>query len=202
LHNNSGTFRELAVNLSTIHCANNFFVRFYHQGESQMAGQFLEPDEDGVLVPHPLGLVEMTNGQYHGSKGVSKSHLDAINRGDRYYWHRYLNPDREPEEQSPALIMGSAIHSAVLEPDLFPSEYVMAPTDINRRTNVGKEAYAAFEKANAGKTVLDPDDYSTCIAVRDAVHNHPVASGLLQRGKAEHVLRNRPGDGGTRQVPD
>lgn len=147
--------------------------------------QFLEPDEDGVLVPHPTGLVEMTNEQYHGSKGISKSHLDAINRGDRHYWHRYLNPDREPEEQSPALIMGSAIHSAVLEPDLFPSEYVMAPTSINKRTNEGKAAYAAFEAANKGKTVLSPEDYATCLAVRDAVHMHPVASGLLHNGHAE-----------------
>lgn len=153
-----------------------------------MTNQFPEPDEDGVLAPHPTGLVVMTNDEYHGSKGYSKSHLDVINKGDRHYWHRYLNPDREPEAPSAALIMGSAIHSAILEPDLFPSEYVMAPTGINRRTNDGKAAYAAFEKANAGKVVLDPDDYAMCLAVRDAVHKHPVASGLLQGGRAEQTV--------------
>lgn len=148
--------------------------------------QFLTPDEDGVLTPHPLGLVECTNDAYHRGPGVSKSHLDAIaNVSPLHYWAKYIDPNRVRAEPTPAVIMGSAVHSAVLEPDLFPSEYVMAPQGINKRTNAGKAEYAAFEEENKGKTVLDAEDFATCLSVRDAVYRHPVARGLLTGGKAE-----------------
>lgn len=149
------------------------------------APQFLVADEDGVLTPHPIGLVECTNDEYHSGPGISKSHLDAIaGKSPLHYWHKYINPERKRNPPTPAMIMGSAVHSAILEPDLFPSEYVESP-GFDRRTKNGKADAEAFEQANAGKVVLGPDDYATCLAVRDAVHRHPVASGLLHGGKAE-----------------
>src|SRR3546814_21065830 len=45
--------------------------------------------------------------------------------------------------------------------------------------------WAAFEAANAGKIILPADSYQTVLAVRDAVHRHPVAGPLLRGGKAE-----------------
>lgn len=150
-----------------------------------MNAQALYPDADGVLHPHPLGLVECTNDAYHSGPGISKSHLDKIaSASPRHYWHHYLNPDRVREEPTPAMVLGSAIHSAILEPDLFPLEYVADP-GINRRTNAGKAEYEAFVAENAGKTVLNDEQMQTCLAVRDAVHLHPVAAGLLQGGAAE-----------------
>ena len=150
-----------------------------------MNAQALYPDADGVLHPHPLGLVECTNDQYHSGPGVSKSHLDTIaGASPRHYWHKYINPDRVREEPTPAMVLGSAIHSAILEPDLFPLEYVADP-GINRRTNAGKAEYEAFVAENAGKIVLNDEQMQTCLAVRDAVHLHPVAAGLLQGGDAE-----------------
>lgn len=150
------------------------------------APQFLAPDADGVLEPHPVGLVEQSNDEYHGGPGISKSHLDAIaSASPAHYWHRYLNPDREPEEPTPAKIMGTAVHSAILEPDLFPTACVAAPADINRRTNAGKAEWEAFLDAHKGKTILSAEDYKTCLAIRDAVHRHPLAAGLLTGGKAE-----------------
>lgn len=147
--------------------------------------QILIADEDGALTPHPLGLVERTNAQYHQGPGVSKSQLDAIASGSpRHYWHRYINPDRERDEPTPALVLGSAVHSIILEPDLFATEYVANP-GIERRSNAGKAEYAAFVAENKGKTILDDDQMQTCLAIRDAVHAHPVAAGLLRGGQAE-----------------
>lgn len=145
----------------------------------------LFPDADGVLAPHPLGLVEQTNEQYHSGPGISKSHLDVISSASpRHYWHKYLNPDREPEEPTPAKVLGSAIHSIILEPDLFSQAYVPNP-GIERKSNVGKAEYEAFLAQNKGKIILTDDQYQRCLQVRDAVHRHPVASGLLRGGKAE-----------------
>lgn len=161
------------------------------------APQYLTPDEDGVLTPHPLGLVDCTNEQYHSGPGISKSHLDQIASGSlRHYWHKYLNPNREPTEPTPALVLGSAIHAAILEPDLFLTQYVGNP-GIERRSNAGKAEYAAFLAENAGKTILTDDQMQAALAVRDAVHLHPVASGLLRDGKAEqsvYAIDNETGE--------
>lgn len=152
------------------------------------APQILVPDADGVLVPHPLGLVDQTNEQYHRGPGVSKSALDVVaNASMRHYWHRYLNPDREPEEPTPALVLGSAVHSIILEPDLFTSQYVANP-GIERRSNAGKAEYAAFIAEHAGKTILTDEQMQQCLAIRDAVHLHPVAAGLLTGGKSEQSV--------------
>jgi hypothetical protein len=164
------------------------------------APQYLVADEDGVLTPHPLGLVECTNDQYHSGPGISKSHLDAIaGASPLHYWHKYVNPERERAEPSQALIMGSAIHAIVLEPDLFTGEYMTVPADAPKRATKAQiaakkpspdaiasiEWWAAFEKENAGRIILEDEDYQTCLKIRDAVYRHPVAAGLLTGGTAE-----------------
>lgn len=145
----------------------------------------LYPDEDGVLQSHPVGLIQQTNDEYHAGPGISKSHLDAIASGSpRHYWYKYLNPDRVRAEPTAAMVMGSAVHCAILEPDQFPSEVIESP-GFDRRSKAGKAEYEAFREQSQGKIVLEPEDYATCLAIRDAVHQHPVAAGLLQGGKAE-----------------
>lgn len=139
-------------------------------------------------MEHPLGLVEISNDAYHAGPGISKSHLDTIATGSpRHYWHKYLNPNREPQTPTPAMILGTAIHSIILEPDLFVHQYAPNP-GIDRRTKAGKEEWAAFVAENAGKQILSDEDYQICLRVRDAVYSHPVASGLLVGGKAEQTF--------------
>jgi exodeoxyribonuclease VIII len=128
-----------------------------------------------------LGIVEMTNDKYHAAPGVSKSHLDYVaDNGLRKYWHRYLAPEgqRIIDKETPAKVLGSAIHCAVLQPDLLRQMYVANP-GIDRRSNAGKAEYAAFEAENKGKTILSDDDFQTALAIRDAVLRDDVARGLL-----------------------
>lgn len=155
------------------------------------------PDADGVLTPHPLGLVECTNEQYHRGPGISKSHLDVIHgQSPRHYWHKYLNPDREPEDPTPAKVLGTAIHSIILEPDTFNDVVAINP-GIDRRSNAGKAEYAAFLAESKGKLIITDDQAQACYEVRDAVHRHPLAAPLLRGGKAEqsfYAIDNETGE--------
>ncbi|WP_159711583.1 PD-(D/E)XK nuclease-like domain-containing protein [Geminicoccus flavidas] len=136
----------------------------------------------------PHGLVECTNEEYHSGPGISKSHLDWIapelDRTPRHYWHQYLNPEREPEENTPALIFGDAVHTAILEPDRF-HEHVIKGLDHDRRSTANKFAWAQFEEEHAGKIILKVDDYAKVLRIRDVVHAHPVVGPMLRNGKAE-----------------
>jgi len=127
----------------------------------------------------------MDNADYHAHPAVSKSHLDLIARSPLHYWARYLDPDRVTPEPSPQMRLGTALHTHVLELSRWDEEIAVAPA-MDRRTKAGKEAYAAFEAAAAGKTVITADDAEQVMAMGRAVMRHPAAAMLLGLpGKAE-----------------
>ncbi len=73
-----------------------------------------------------------------------------------------------PREPSAALDMGHAVHTAILEPELFEADFIAAPT-LDRRSKEGKTAWADFQEANGSRIILAPDDYETCISIRDSI---------------------------------
>jgi exodeoxyribonuclease VIII len=126
----------------------------------------------------------MTNAEYHSGPGYSKSHLDKIADAPIEYWHHYLNPDREVAEPGDALVLGTVIHTAVLEPDILDSAYKVLP-DLDLRTKAGRAERDAFKAAHPGATIITVDQLATAKAVRDAVYRHPLASRLLRGGQSE-----------------
>lgn len=69
----------------------------------------------------------MPNEDYHAYEGISKSGLDLIARSPAHY--KYARR----KEPSRAMVLGSAIHAAILEPELFASQYVMLEDAADRR---------------------------------------------------------------------
>ena len=128
----------------------------------------------------------MDNAAYHAHPAVSKSHLDLVARSPLHYWARYIDPKRELPEPTPAMRIGTALHTHVLELSCWDEEIAVAPGDINRRTKEGREQWAAFEAAAAKKTVITADDAAQVMAMGRAVMRHPAAAMLLGLpGKAE-----------------
>ena len=112
---------------------------------------------------------------YQALPGVNFSSLKAMADSPLHYRHRLTTPRMD----TPAMRFGRAIHTAVLEPDRFPLEYVVF--DGPRRAG---KAWDEFEAANADRTILKTDEYAACLAVRDAVRNYGPAANLL-RGESE-----------------
>jgi exodeoxyribonuclease VIII len=73
------------------------------------------------------------------------------------HYQAYINT---PQEETKALRFGTFVHSAILEPHTLNDLYATAP-DCDRRTKEGKETWAAFQTANAGKTILDAEESAT-----------------------------------------
>ena len=118
---------------------------------------------------------------------------DAVNQTllTQYYLsalhaqHDALNPGEPTQSQA----LGTATHRAVLEPELFTSEYCKAPK-ISRRTTAGKEEYAAFVVENYGRITLTDNQYNACISMRDSVWTeNSIAKRILSsRGVSEVSL--------------
>lgn len=131
-------------------------------------------------------VLGMTNDAYHSADGISKSGLDLIAKSPLHYWSRYINPDREPRLPTPAMITGTAIHTAVLEPERFASEYLVAPA-VDKRTKAGKEIFDAFVLECEAKeaTPISVNDLEVCNNISDVVRRHHTAQELLKTGAAE-----------------
>ena len=128
----------------------------------------------------------MQNADYHRHLAVSKSGLDQIAKSPLHYWARYLDPNRVWPEPTPAMRLGTALHTHVLELDQWDKQIAVAPGDINRRTKEGKEQWAAFEADAKRKTVITADDAEVVMAMGRSVWRHPAAAMLLHwQGKAE-----------------
>ena len=119
-------------------------------------------------------------GEYHAMPGVAQSHLKVIRDASPAHLRWRLD---HPQPSTPAQVLGSAIHDCVLLPDAFDTMWIRG-IEGDGRTKAVREAREAQAAENAGATVLKPDDYDTCLAVRDAIAQHPKARQLLT-GDAE-----------------
>ena len=124
-----------------------------------------------------LGLPER---EYHASPAVSQSLLKQVERSPAHAL-AWLAGDRE--EPTPAIVMGRAIHMAVLEPARFSRAF--AVVDGDRRTTAVK---AAVEKATAdGFEVLRGSEKFVCDSIATAVGRNPAASALMASGGSAEV---------------
>jgi hypothetical protein len=117
---------------------------------------------------------------YRAIEAMSQSGARKMLRSPMHYVF-----DREqPRAPTAPMQFGSACHTGTLEPDLFASRVVCAPS-LDKRTARGKEEWAAFCADNQGRIVLSSDDFARCRRVIDAVLSHPAARKLLDGAEIE-----------------
>lgn len=116
----------------------------------------------------------MTNSDYHAQSSISKSGLDRIRRAPALF--RYFRDN--PQEPTPAMRMGTLVHTAILEPHRLDDEIIVAP-EVDRRTTAGKAVWADFQIAARGREIVTQDELDRLNRIRDAVWAHPSASDAL-----------------------
>lgn len=96
------------------------------------------------------GVHIIENKDYHSSHGVSRSRLMALKKSPEHF----AFPGKF--KTSPAMTVGSLVHTILLEPGKFDDEFAIVP-EVNKRTKLGKQQHEAFELANFGKTLVTED---------------------------------------------
>ena len=91
----------------------------------------------------------ISNKEYRAREGVSSTDLKKIAKSPAHF--RYWKDN--PEESTPALLFGRAVHKYVLEKDKFNDEFAVAP-EVNKRTKEGKAQWLLFQDQNEGKTLF------------------------------------------------
>lgn len=144
--------------------------------------QLQQPQEKAPTRPEVGIHRDMPSTEYHSVDAVSSSRLSKIKRSPAHLLQERLNPSPSTD----AMILGEAIHYAILEPDAFMSRYAAMPK-VDGRTKEGKAFKAAFEENNRGKSIISHDDYAKCLAISDAVAGHSKAWALLERADMREV---------------
>jgi hypothetical protein len=112
---------------------------------------------------------------YHRWSCASNSRLTKLLRSPAHL-KAYLD---EPDDDTNALTMGRAAHSAILEPDDFVKRYGRS-SGVDRRTKAGKQEWDDLLTEFGVGYVLKPDDYDAALKMRDSVFSHASASKLLK----------------------
>jgi len=91
---------------------------------------------------------------------LSFSSLKEFMRSPQHYV-KYLATDKKPTD---AMLFGSICHKLILEPQDFDKEFIIEP-EFNKRTNQGKEDYAAFiaKISEQGLTAIPPATYEKAV---------------------------------------
>lgn len=113
-------------------------------------------------------VIDMPSDDYHAYPAWNKSSLDLIARSPAHYKFS------APRESSRAMEIGSAVHAAVLEPEVFKRDYVLLQDVIDRRSSVYKEAV----KVHGSALVLTGSEAVMIECIRETV---------------QHAIIKRPG---------
>lgn len=124
------------------------------------------------------GFHAISNEQYHQEDAISKSDLILFNRSPAHY------KAKEYKKPTPAMIFGSATHTAILEPEIYAKEYAVLPEDHDGRTTKGKAIKAEIE---AEKQIpISFVDVGRIGEMRKSILTHYTASRLIyDKGPAE-----------------
>lgn len=119
----------------------------------------------------------LSNAEYHQHPALSRSALKYMERSPYHFWYQYLSGKAgDPPPPTPAMAFGTAVHMAVLEPELFLETYAEAPS-LPKTTKAGKDAWA--EAKATGKELLSKQDMQMIEEIHIALYNHPAAKRAL-----------------------
>ncbi len=137
------------------------------------------------IVAPPTGVdYAMPQADYLALEDLGSGDIKRLLRSPAHY----LAERDKVTEPTDAMVIGSAVHLAVLEPVRFSREVIVAPK-FDRRTTSGKAAAAEFDAEYADHMKLTLADFDTVRRSADAVLAHPAARALLSEGAPEVTLR-------------
>lgn len=133
------------------------------------------------------GVHDISNEEYHAASGVSRSRLMLLDKSPYHFWHAVFSGECKSKEPTPAMNVGSAFHTLLLEPHLFAKEYIVMPK-IDRRTTQGKEDYQAFLEESQGKILLTDEQYEKALVMANQTRKHEIVTTLLDEAVFEQSI--------------
>lgn len=138
-------------------------------------GTLWQPGEPGVYV----GLDAES---YHAAPGLNQSSLKVLARSRAHYLYATGHGDTG----SPDLMMGSVVHSMLLEPDQPLPAFSVKPPTLDGRSSEGRAWFR--QQRDAGREVISQDQWDSCVGMGRALSRHSTIRRLVASGIPEVSL--------------
>lgn len=125
----------------------------------------------------------LSNEVYHADMSLSSSNLKNMLISPYHYWYR----KHAPQEQTPALIFGSLLHTMLLEPALLDEEYFIMDKP-KRNSMIGKLAYAELDEERGQRHWITPEEYSQASTMIASLMSNKMVQKMLGRSEVEQSL--------------
>lgn len=160
------------------------------------------PEASVPAVPFEPGVrTDVPHDDYLKIDALSSSGIKRILQSPMHYRYDQDNPS----EPTDSMLIGTALHMAVLEPDRFAAQLLVIPDDAPKRPTAtqlkaAKPSPAALESIRfwsefdtraKGRLVLTAEQLAKVQGMAGAVRRHPVHGELLRDGAAEVSLQWR-----------
>ncbi len=153
----------------------------------------------------------MSNTDYHGDYGVSRSQLMTFKRSPLHFWYENISGTYIKPESSSSMNFGSALHCYLLENDKFDDQFICNTNSISipklpLLREVGRLVYdsmkAKIEELKAvkhiqeyefnmqcqGKTVITKEELDKIKDIKTTLLSRNYENNLLIGGKNEHSI--------------
>jgi len=114
---------------------------------------------------------------YAAVPAANWSSLKELRKSALHYKYALENSKKE----TPSLLLGRAVHAAILEPETWHDAFAVRPDGIDRRTKTGKEDYALFEAQSHGKAILTEDAKTLAWEIGRCVREHPLCAHFFSQ---------------------
>jgi hypothetical protein len=92
-------------------------------------------------------------------------------------------------KESEAMLVGSAFHCMMLEPDKFSKLYAFEPA-MDRRTKAGKEYILQWQEDNKDIPYHIPGKHEEMLLnMKDSLNNHPIYNSLIKSNGEREVIK-------------
>jgi len=126
-------------------------------------------------------LLDVPAADYHAHRALGSSDVRTIHKSPLHFHHAQENP---VNSNAKALVVGSATHTAALEPENFDDEFQVMPPEIDGkgpRTGYYREAMEELKAEKPDVRWLSPSDYDLVMSMAESALSHPVLQRLLDK---------------------
>lgn len=140
--------------------------------------------------------------EYQSIDAVNNSSLKYMSKSALHFYAKVLDPNREKDEPTPALILGNAVHTKILEPSEFENRYFVVPEDAPKKPTAAQvsakkpsqdtvfaiEYWVQMMGQNSDKTLLTRDQWDTAHKIHETFMSSKTAQMIFSQGKTEQTL--------------
>jgi hypothetical protein len=120
-------------------------------------------------------------GEYHASAAIGSSDIRDFLRSPRLFKDK--RDGLVPDDDTPAKLMGTLTHLAMLEPERFRQSIAIKPEGMSFATKDGKE----WKEAHKGREIIKQDDYTAIHMMQQRMPAECRAA--LSSGRSEVTVR-------------